>query len=305
MVEMTKNTNKRILLILALIFTLFFTGCSRISGEKTDKEARKSGITVDGKLQPIELAEAFIDEIAKFIQLGEEYKKMGMRIQSKYAYGYTAATISSMRLCVDTLLYISGEGATLDEVIGSRLDDWDEIAAYNYASPYPWVFEGLSLHAQDKLEEAKKCYQNAALNPEYDIESGDDIVYVLASLNTEELDQLKLKLIDLEDKIFETGIAEPSSCPRDEYCFSDIYLTALGQEKLKESGGDFSSAVVYFEAALEVNPFNGDNFVSCAYAALQAGDMDKTIYYVNEGLWADPEHEGLNLMADLLNERRP
>jgi hypothetical protein len=83
MVGMTKNTNKRILLILALIFTLFFTGCSRISGEKTDKEARKSGIAVDGKLQPIELAEAFIDEIAKFIQLGEEYKKMGMRIQSK------------------------------------------------------------------------------------------------------------------------------------------------------------------------------------------------------------------------------
>lgn len=237
--------------------------------------------------------------------MGEEYRNLGMQIQSKYAYGYAAASISSMRLCVDTLLHVGGEGATLEEVVGSRIADWDEIAAYNYASPFPWVFEGLSLHAQDKLEEAQECYYNAALNPEYDLENGGVTVYVLAMLDNDDLKELKHKLTGLEDQIYEAGIAEPSKCPRDKYCFSDEYLNALGQEELIASDGDFANAMVYFETALVVAPFNGDNYASCAIASLYSGDMDKTIFYVNEGLWADPDHEGLNLMAELLNERRP
>jgi tetratricopeptide (TPR) repeat protein len=323
-----KTRKRQILFMLVITFlsAIFLIGCGRTeevkdTGKgKKDTEAAAGTVTkgeekadAEATIAPdaeltqadaAEFANQFVDELAKFVQLGEEYRNLGMQIQSKYAYGYAAASISSMRLCVDTLLHLGGEGATLEEVVGSRMSDWDEIAAYNYASPFPWVFEGLSLHAQDKLEEAQECYYSAALNPDYDIENGHVIVYVLAMLDNDDLKELKLKLTELEDKIYEAGIAEPSKCPRDKYCFNDYYLTALGEKELYESG-DITKAMEYFETALEVNPLNGDNFASCAVASMYMGDMDKTIFYVNEGLWADPEHEGLNFLVEFLNERRP
>jgi hypothetical protein len=34
---------------------------------------------------------------------------------------------------------------------------------------------------------------------------------------------------------------------------------------------------------------------------LYLGEIDKTFFYVNEGLFVDPEHEGLNHIAAILN----
>ena len=32
------------------------------------------------------------------------------------------------------------------------------------------------------------------------------------------------------------------------------------------------------------------------------GDIEQTFFYVNEGMFVDPEHEGLNKIAELLNQ---
>ena len=35
---------------------------------------------------------------------------------------------------------------------------------------------------------------------------------------------------------------------------------------------------------------------------LYLGEIEQAFFYVNEGLFVDPEHEGLNEIAELLNE---
>lgn len=252
----------------------------------------------------MQAAEAYIDGISKFTEAGAEYDGIGMQLQADYAYGYALASVSSMRLCVDTLLYHGGEGASLEEVIGERTGDWDEIALYNLASPFPWLFQSLSLSAQGDDEKGKECYENVLINPAYDSENGDYILYALAGMTAGELKSLKKKLCSIEDKILTVFTPEETVYPRNRYTFSDIYLLARGDEAAGANNGDFTQAVYHYEKAVEVNPFNGDNFVSCALGYIYLGDMNKAIFYVNEGLYADPEHEGLNNLKDSLNEWR-
>lgn len=274
-------------LLLAMVFTLCFSSCSASTGSDA-----------------LQVTDEYIEAISKFYDLGTDYTELGMQIQAGYAYGYAAASISSMRLCVDTLLHMAGEGANLEEVLGDRTGDWDALASFNYASPFPWLFQGLSLHAQNRAEEAQECYHNAALNPDFDIKSGDVILFELANMSGDELKTFKEKLTKLEDRIYATYTPEPNLYPRDKYGFSALYLTSLAQEELEASEGDFTGALRHYEAALSVDPFDGDNFVSCALACLYLGDMDKTFFYVNEGLLADPQHEGLSVLAKRLNEGR-
>lgn len=41
--------------------------------------------------------------------------------------------------------------------------------------------------------------------------------------------------------------------------------------------------------------------MGCALMHLYLKEMDEAFFYVNEGLFVDPKHEGLNKMADILN----
>ena len=81
--------------------------------------------------------------------------------QADYAYGLAAASVSSMRYCIDCLLYLAGEGDTLEDVVGERPGNWDEIAAMNYASPYPYFFEGLVYNYQGKNRGGKKLLRES------------------------------------------------------------------------------------------------------------------------------------------------
>jgi tetratricopeptide (TPR) repeat protein len=202
---------------------------------------------------------------------------------------------------VDNLLSLGGRGDTPESVADGRIADWDEIAAMNYASPYPWFFEGLVCHAQNKMEEADACYENALVNPAFDAECGKALM-VLGAMPSDELEALKEKLEGLEDEIFAAYTPEPTDVPRDVRCFDDVYLCLRAREALEANETDYRGALRYYEAALKVNPFEGDNFAGCALLCLYLNDIDRTFFYVNEGLYVDPEHEGLNRLADMLNE---
>ncbi len=255
---------------------------------------------IPGPSGSAKIAGAYIDGFAKFYEQGGEYTELGLTLQADYAYGWAGASVSAMRLCVDCLLYMKGEGKTLEEIAGGRPDNWDEIAAMNYASPYPYYFEGLVYNAEAENGYAQACYEKALINPAFSAENGEALV-VLEIMSVSELKALKKKLISLEDQIYAVYKPEKSKIGRYELNFSDEYLRTLAKEKLAASETDYRGALRYYEAALAVNPFEGDNFVGCALMHFYMNDIDKTFYYVNEGLFVDPEHEGLGGLAEILS----
>lgn len=249
----------------------------------------------------VKIAEAYISGFEKLYEQGNEYTELGLQLQAEYAYGWSAASISSMRYCIDCMLYLKGEGDSLDDVVGERLGNWDEIAAMNYASPYPYFFEGLVYNTQDKKEDAQRCYEKALVNPAFSAEN-DEALLILNILSVQDLKTVKNLLTAVEDKICDVYKPEKTKYPRSELNFSDKYLRTLARESLEADATNYRQALRHYEAALAVNPYEGDNFVGCALMHMYMSDIDKTYYYVNEGLFVDPEHDGLNRIADILNE---
>jgi tetratricopeptide (TPR) repeat protein len=254
----------------------------------------------NGASDTTKIPDAYINGFSKFCERGSEYNEQGLSLQADYAFSWAAASVSSMRYCVDCLLYLKGEGSSLDDVTGGRISDWDDIAEFNYASPYPWYFEGLVYNTQDKNDSARACYEKALLNPAFSADT-DEALSVLHVMSVGELKSVKDKLMELEDKIFAEWEPETVNYPRQEMGFSDLYLRTLARECLSSEPADYKEALRHYEAALRVNPFEGDNFVGCALTQLYLGNTEKTFFYVNEGLFVDPEHEGLLKLADVLN----
>ena len=124
---------------------------------------------------------------------------------------------------------------------------------------------------------------------------------VLLAMPVKDVEDIREKLTKLEDKIFTAYKPEKTAYPRETLGFDGGYLHTLAKECLSANPNDYRGALRHYEAALKVNPFEGDNFVGCALMHLYLGEMDKAFFYVNEGLFIDPEHEGLNKIAGILN----
>ncbi|HEX2947116.1 MAG TPA: hypothetical protein VHT96_14310 [Clostridia bacterium] len=269
--------------VLCLLMSAVFFGCT---SRQTDG---------------IKIAEAYINGFEKFYTQGNKYLEQGLQLQADYSFGWSAASISSMRYCIDCLLYLKGEGESLEGVVGGRLSDWDKIAAMNYTSPYPYFFEGIVFNVQGKDDYARKCYEKALINPAFS-DKNDKVLMVLKTLSQKDLKYLKKKLEEVEDKIFKVYEPNTKPYPRCEMNYSDKYLRTLAKEALAASETDYRGALRHYEVALSANPFEGDNYVGCALMHFCLNDIDETYYYVNEGLFVDPEHEGLKKLADILNK---
>ena len=253
--------------------------------------------------QEMQLVVAFVNAQLENLKTGDNWSKQGMSLQADHVYSYTMANISGMRLCVDYLLDAAGEKTGIETEDTIRYTIWDEIAALNYSSPYPWVFEGLAYHAQGDIEHAKACYENALLNPDLNVKANDLLILSMEALTAQELKTLKAQLETIEDQLNENYPQEWNNYPRDPYVFSDEYLIAVSEDAM--TAGQLGWALAACEQAVRVNPFNGDNFFACAIMQLYFNDnIQKTVYYINEGLDADPEHAGLTAMVDLLNKER-
>jgi tetratricopeptide (TPR) repeat protein len=278
-----KHRNLCIGLVMLIIYTaVIFTGCD--SGAKGTSQ----------------IVDAYIDGFTKLYEQGNEYTDLGLQLQADYAYSWAAASTSSMRYCVDSLLHLKGEGQSLEKLVEGRMSEWDKIAAMNYASPYPWYFEGLVYNMQDNKDAAQACYEKALLNPAFSAEHNEALSVMLA-MSVKDLKAIREKLIGLEDKIFAAYKPEKTAYPREQLGFSDNYLRTMARESLVANPTNYRGALGHYEAALKVNPFEGDNFVGCALMHLYLDEIDKAFFYVNEGLFVDPGHEGLNKIADILN----
>lgn len=271
-------------LILCVLLTLPLTGCA---SESAGAE---------------KIAEAYIAGFEKFADQGDEYAGLGLDLQAAYAFSWGGASVSAMRYGIDCLLYMKGEGKTLEALTGGRPSDWDAIAEMNYASPYPYYFEGLVYNAEGENDYARLCYERALTNPAFSAENGEALM-VLEVLPVGSLKELRKKLTALEDRIYAAYAPKRLTVPRVEFNYSDEYLRTAAKEQLARDGGGYHGALGYYEAALTVNPFEGDNFLGCALMSLYLDDISQAVYYVNEGLLVDPEHGGLAALAEKLNER--
>ena len=269
-----------VLMIFALIIPLYACG-------ETESDA-------------VIIANAYIDGFMQFHKTGKEYTEQGLRLQADYAYGYAAASVSSMRYCVDNLLFIQ-YGGDLEEALDGRPGDWDTIAEMNYASFYPWLFEGIVYHAKGDTDKARVCYENAATNPSFDSEV-DTALLSLGVLTENELMALEEKLVQHEHEIYADYTPQATGYPRDAMGFDDGYLRNLARETLNANEADYAGALRHFEAALAVNPYEGDNYAGCALMCLYLNDTDRMYDYVNMGLDIDPDHKGLGAFADTLNK---
>lgn len=247
------------------------------------------------------ITDAYIDGFAKFYEQGNEYTELGLQLQADYAYGWAAASVSAMRYCADCLISLKSKSQTPNEPSDGRLGDWGKIASLNYASPYPWYFEGLVYNLQDHNDKARACYEKALLNPAFSAEH-DEALTVMLTMSVKELKDVRTKLTKLEDKIFAVYKPKQTTYPREALGSNDVYLRILARECLAANPSDYRGALRHYEAALRVNPFEGDNFLGCALMHLYLEETDKTFFYVNEGLFVDPKHEGLKKIADILNK---
>lgn len=276
---------KTLSLILAFFVLLpVVCACSSGTSQNTEDEANIRN-----------LAGLFVKEFSALADKGDEYAGNGFRYHAAYAYGTALASAMSMRYAVDCLIFLNGEGDSLDEITDGRESNWDMIAAYGYASPYPWYFEGLVYDVQGMPNAATECYANALLNPMFDSDR-DGALMLLRSLTVNELKDVRKDLAALEDRLLKTGI-KPSPAIRTEYNFDAAYFRALAADIAAKDDPDYYAMLAYFENALAVDPFTGDNYLGCALMSVYTDDLDKAYEYVNCGLFADPSCEGLKKLA--------
>jgi hypothetical protein len=237
--------------------------------------------------------DAFVNAMADMKEAGDKLANDGLDFQAQSMYAFAGASLSSCRYAVEYILWLKGEGDSIEAVTeGSRSADWDDIAAVCYASPYPYYFEGLVFHVQGKNDEAKPCYTAALLNPAYP-EDGVDFYY-LKNMEVADLYKLRDELRTKEAEVYALITVSPVRIERDEYSFYPEYLRAKSKEALE--AGDNAGAAAYAKAAVLNDSFDPLNFRNAVLCCIAAEDAQSAARYLDAGLLIAPEDEGLKTL---------
>ena len=279
--------NQLILLTVLLLLTLCSCGAK--------KQAEEEGAELHEDDPNAAAHEQLIAETLDLVALARQQTDAGFEIQGEYVYGMAQAEVSSLRLCIDTTLWLKGEGADLAEVIGDApYGKWQEIVSAGPGSGVPFYFEGLLLTFQGKDNEAAECYKRASQNPQYK----ERDFYYLRNLSVEELYTIRERAASLEKEIYaeytpRTALVEERT--GEEY--SPDYHLALAQKLAKEQPDAAYQCAVN---ALCVCPIAPVLYSTAAIYAMDAGKPDEAFEFVNEGLYLYPEDGELNYTAALL-----
>ncbi|MBO4229903.1 MAG: hypothetical protein J5938_06105 [Clostridia bacterium] len=271
---------------IASLLLIFFTALALLAScAPSDAPGGESGALTE---------EEFFKLIEESEKYGQKFDNLLMDETAAYFYGFSGASVSAMRLAVERLLWLKGEGDDFDSLTaGSRYTDWDEIAEICYASPYPYYFEGLIFDVQGKSEEAAKAYASAAVMGNYP-EKGLSFRY-LAGKSTADLYALRDKLRGYEEEIY--GLYRPvlHGYGRSPYNFSAEYLCADAMELL--DAGKYAEAMVPACYALRIRPTEPECWICAITAAAYADEAYKATKWLEEALRYHPDHEGLNALA--------
>jgi tetratricopeptide (TPR) repeat protein len=181
-----------------------------------------------------------------------------------------------------------------------RPADWYTIASMGWGSPAAYFFEGLVLESQGKADEAAACWGSAAANPVF--EDGGEDLKGIANLNGDALRRLRDTAVKAEDEMFKQYKPLYYAVPRFERNFDPVYLCQQGEMYLQKEEPDTVGALMYYNAALSVNPFSGYNYACIIVACIAIGDSDAAEAFLTEGLIIDGENETLNALIGILGE---
>ena len=231
-----------------------------------------------------------------YLTYARQTADLGVALQAEYTYGLALAPVSSLRLCVDNILWLKGEGEALGDVVGDApFGNWDDIVAAALGSPMPFYFEGLAYQVQDMDAESAACYQQAKANPHY---AEQDFFY-LKGMSVEDLYKIRNAALEKELAILDEYMPRTALyATRTGAEFTPVYHMALMSEKLETN--DMASAYGCALNAVMSNPQIPDCYASAILLGLQTNQGDAAIDILNEGLWAFPQNGELNYVAATL-----
>ena len=232
----------------------------------------------------------FITVMKEIKERGDKTAELGLNVNSEYYYSFAGASVSALRYAVEYILWLKGEGDTLESFTsGSRYTGWAAIAGINYASPYPSYFEGLIYEVQGKYEECAEPYAWASVMPMFPKEGLD--FYYLKNMSVGSFYALRDELRALEDAIYGAYVPLPGGAEWDRNMFDAEYLSAMSRESVQSA--DYESALRYAKQALKADPFNAAVWHNAAMCAMYALDLELMGEYVDEGLAIFPGDETL------------
>ena len=284
---------KRILtLLLVLVLALSLCACDSIKdlfGGTSDDPAVGDGTSYSD----------FMEVMGDIKKYGDEAAELNLTVQSEYYYSFAGASVSSFRYAVEYVLWLKGEGDTLDSFTAdSRYSGWDTIAEINYSSPYATYFEGMILDFQGKHDEAVTPLAISSIMPMFP-EEGLDFSY-LRTMEVDALYDLRNSLRELEGTIYGTYTPSLTGREWDKYLFDEGYLLAKSEECVQ--GENYTEALFYAKQALKTNPFEVKNWRNAAMCALTAEEISLMGAYIDEGLAVFPEDEKLLLLKEMIND---
>ena len=234
------------------------------------------------------------ETVQSYLLTAERQSDAGMSFSGGYYYGMAQAEVSSMRLCVDTVLWLLGEGKDLQEVIGDApFSSWDSIAAAGMGSDAPYYFEGLIHTFGGRDASAKECYRKAESNPNH----RERNFYYLRNLSVGELYSMKEELRALEDRVVSEYTPGTVLCAaRTGAEYAPQYHLALAQ--LAEDPANAAQCALN---ALYTGPGEPGLYSAAAAYAIDASDAELGCGIVNEGLFLFPADPELNYLAAALS----
>ena len=278
---------KRILsLLLLLIFVFSLCACGK---DDPTQVPGGSGQTV-ADYDDLKAEHRFL------IEKGDERADAMFDRQAVFYYSVAAAHVSALRYTVDNILWLKGEGNTVSELSGDRLDNWTEIAALNYASAYAEYCQYLLLRMQAKDAEANIHYERAKKNPDCPAE---DAFYDWKQKSVQDLYGLKKELEAMEDEIFRCYA--PNTKPLESITGAEFTLDYhLQLAQLALELGNPAVALEAAENGIAVNPFSGRGYALAAMCALAMDDTDLMTDYLNEGFFNEPTCPVVNTYMALI-----
>ena len=240
---------------------------------------------------------SFIEVMRQIKEFGDRTSEYGLTVNAEYYYSFAGASISAFRYAVECILWLKGEGDTLDSFTAdSRYSGFDRIAEINYASPYPSYFEGLLYEVQGKYDECVTPYAYASIMPMFPEEGLD--FYYLKKMSIDGLYELRDSLREVEEEIY--GVYSPvlTGHEWDRKLFDTEYLLGMSASEISES--EYESALFYAKQALKSNPFIERSWQNAAACAMYAEQLELMGEYVEEGLAIFPEDEKLLILKQVL-----
>lgn len=290
--------------VMLLAITILISGCKgdkKVGDTKMEFDGPRTVVTVakDQEILAVAGLETYINAAENLAGLGDYSAEQGLTVQAESFYSMAQADLASLRFACECILSLRGEEESLEELIeGSSYTDWSSIAALSPSSPYPFYFEGLMYHLQDREEEAVQCWTLAAMYERFP-EAGLDLTG-LGDMEIKALYTLRDSLRETEDTITARYQAPYLPVARHPYNGSATYLLTVARNYIANE--DYETALDYCFAAVNADPYDGNAFAGTALALTSLERFDEAQWYLREGLLIAPEHEGLSILKKLYKE---